>query len=79
MAMQRARKLALEPDSTFDIDGDGCVSNEDFKRASLFDVNKDGVLQSDEQRSLRREMVKDTINEVSRQPSSPPLRRRWSG
>ena len=61
--LQEMRRRSHEADPTFDIDGDGTVSNEDFRRSSLFDINKDGVLQDDEQTELRRQMVAETINE----------------
>jgi hypothetical protein len=60
--MNKARLDALKADPTFDIDGDGVVSNEDFLLASKFDVDKDGTIDSDEQIELRMSMVQDTVN-----------------
>lgn len=61
--LREMRRKSKEAHPTFDIDGDGTVSNEDYRRSSLFDVNKDGVLQAEEQRELRRQMVAETIND----------------
>lgn len=60
--MNKARADSLQADPTFDIDGDGVVSNEDFLLASRFDVDKDGTIDSDEQIELRKSMVQDTVN-----------------
>lgn len=42
------RKSSLEPDKTFDLDGDGFISQKDFKIAHTFDKDKDGRLNSTE-------------------------------
>ena len=65
--MQEMRRKHDEADMTFDIDGDGTVSQEDFKRSMLFDTNKDGVLQLSEQNELRKQMVA----QVSLSPAWP--------
>jgi len=53
-----AYKRRLAPDLSYDIDGDGCVSQRDFFIASLFDKNKDGILDEAE-----RETAVKAINE----------------
>eukprot|EP01050_Picozoa_sp_SAG11_P024693 SAG11_NODE_5337_length_1590_cov_1.878605_2_plen_199_part_00 len=41
--LQRARKKAMLPHKSFDVDGDGAVSGNDFYLANQFDVDNDGV------------------------------------
>lgn len=60
--MNKARHDSLQADPTFDIDGDGVVSNEDFMLASRFDVDKDGTIDNDEKIELRKSMVQTTVN-----------------
>jgi Ca2+-binding EF-hand superfamily protein len=60
--MNKAREDSFQADPTFDIDGDGTVSNEDFLLASRFDVDKDGTIDPDERIDLRVAMVQDTVN-----------------
>lgn len=50
------------PDPTFDVDGDGVVSQEDFRSSNKFDFNKDGELQDDERHELRKELVNKTVD-----------------
>jgi hypothetical protein len=38
------------PDTTFDLDGDGCVGPRDYFIASKFDKNHDGTLDAEERR-----------------------------
>jgi len=62
--MNEMRQKALEADPTFDVDGDGTVSNEDFILASKFDVDKDGTIDPEERIELRKAMVQDTVNKL---------------
>lgn len=62
------RHAGMLPHHTFDVDGDGVVSSEDFALAQAFDVNKDGVLQDDEKHELRKEMVQRLITKYRRLP-----------
>ena len=50
------------PDPTFDVDGDGVVSQEDFRASNKFDFNKDGELQDTERHDLRKELVQKTVD-----------------
>ena len=50
------------PDQSFDVDGDGVVSQEDFRSSNKFDINKDGELQDDERHDLRKELVQKTVD-----------------
>ena len=43
-----SRKEQRQPDKTFDLDNDGCVSQKDFKISIHFDKDKDGRLNSQE-------------------------------
>ncbi len=38
----------MQPDITYDIDGDGVVSQKDYFIAQKFDFNQDGILDSQE-------------------------------
>ena len=49
------------PHPSFDVDGDGVVSQKDYRLARRFDTNNDGVLQRDERDLLRKKMVADTM------------------
>lgn len=60
--MNKARHDSHKADTTFDIDGDGTVSNKDFLLASKFDVDKDGTIDPEERIHLRTAMVQDTVN-----------------
>eukprot|EP01050_Picozoa_sp_SAG11_P042611 SAG11_NODE_19715_length_460_cov_1.146814_2_plen_78_part_01 len=42
--LKEYRRLSNLPHHTFDVDGDGVVSQEDFLLANKFDDNGDGVL-----------------------------------
>ena len=42
--MNDYRKASMLPHYSFDVDGDGVVSSEDFALAQAFDINKDGAL-----------------------------------
>ena len=53
---------------TFDVDGDGVVSQEDFYTSNRFDENCDGVIQEDEQHDLRKQLVQDTIDRYMELP-----------
>ena len=67
-AMRAARRQAMLPHPTFDVDGDGVVSQNDFLLATRFDVNRDGVLQADETSELRKEMVTDLVKQYRELP-----------
>lgn len=60
--MIAARNKELLPHHSFDVDGDGCISQEDYRLSKKFDENKDGMLQHDEQIELRKAMVASTVN-----------------
>eukprot|EP01052_Picozoa_sp_SAG31_P012322 SAG31_NODE_718_length_12607_cov_21.723937_14_plen_279_part_00 len=60
--MIAARNEELLPHHSFDVDGDGCISQEDYRLSKKFDENKDGMLQHDERIELRKAMVASTVN-----------------
>ena len=62
----RAKKML--PDPSFDVDGDGVVSGQDFFLASKFDVNNDGFLDEEERIELRKKMVKAVAQEYQKVP-----------
>jgi hypothetical protein len=62
---RRRRNL---PDMSFDVDGDGFVSQEDFRMSSLFDDNNDKVLQDDERHELRKKLVQGTVDTYMKLP-----------
>jgi Ca2+-binding EF-hand superfamily protein len=66
--MLKFRRSSMLPHHTFDVDGDGVVSSEDFALAQAFDINKDGMLQDDERHELRKEMVNKLITKYRRLP-----------
>lgn len=56
------------PDMSFDVDGDGFVSQQDFYMSNQFDDNNDKVLQEDEQHELRKKLVTDTVHNYMKLP-----------
>ena len=68
--MMQFRRESMLPNHTFDVDGDGVVSSEDFKLAQAFDINKDGTLDLDERHELRKDMVNTLITKYRRLPHS---------
>ena len=46
----------MQPDITYDIDGDGAVSQKDYFIAQKFDLNKDGILDSQEKQVCLNEL-----------------------
>eukprot|EP01046_Picozoa_sp_COSAG06_P084507 COSAG06_NODE_31300_length_523_cov_2.804245_1_plen_129_part_10 len=68
--MMQFRRESMMPNHTFDVDGDGVVSSEDFKLAQAFDINKDGTLDMDERHELRKDMVNTLITKYRRLPHS---------
>jgi len=56
-------KLACSPHRSFDVDGDGWVSQEDNKIAKRFDLSGDGVLDPDEQRLAKQLLVDEFIKD----------------
>ena len=64
----RAEKML--PDPSFDVDGDGVVSGQDFFLASKFDVNNDGCLDEEERMELRKKMVKAVAKAYEKVPKA---------
>lgn len=56
-------KLACSPHRSFDVDGDGWVSQEDNKIAKRFDLSGDGVLDPEEQRLAKQCLVDEFVSE----------------
>ena len=67
--LQRKKKLVNMPHMSYDIDGDGYVSQEDYFMAKRFDMDGNGVLDADEQEVGRfimaQEFFKRHENDVS--------------
>lgn len=57
--LRRQRKRAMMPHMSFDIDGDGEVSQLDLKLAKQFDANKNGMLDPKETHLGRQVIAKD--------------------
>ena len=64
------RAESMLPDISFDVDGDGVVSGQDFFLASKFDVNNDGHLDDEERLELRKRMVKTVAEAYKKVPKS---------
>ena len=57
--MLMERKKTKVPHPSFDIDGDGGVSHQDYFFANLFDRNHDGVLDKDEREACLKALKGD--------------------
>eukprot|EP01052_Picozoa_sp_SAG31_P026277 SAG31_NODE_2369_length_5854_cov_3.778454_3_plen_280_part_00 len=68
--MQQARKNEMKPHPSFDVDGDGAVSANDYYLASKFDVNNDGTLDQEEQTELRKTMVNILLKKYTEIPKA---------
>jgi len=60
--LRAARRQTNLPHTSFDLDGDGCVSPLDLKYSKAYDVNADGLLSKPELKDLRLAMTKDLIS-----------------
>lgn len=74
--MLHARAKAMLPHKSFDIDGDGAVSSNDFFLASKFDINNDGKLDTDERTLLRKSMVNTLMKKYNSVPKADDPERR---
>lgn len=68
-----SRWKSVQPHPSFDIDGDGVVSNEDLLIAREFDQDGNGVLDPEERRILRRSLAKTGIETYYSLPHGPPM------
>ena len=66
--LREARRQSAMPHHTFDVDGDGTVSREDFHLSSKFDDDKNGVLDAQERHELRKAMVQSAVARYRRLP-----------
>ena len=66
--LKQHRRQSMRPHHTFDVDGDGTVSQTDLALATKFDDDKNGVLDDDEQTQLRKQMVEKTVQEYRNLP-----------
>jgi len=64
--MRENRRRSMLPDPSYDVDGDGVVNQKDFRLASKFDTNNDGVLQTEERNLLRKRLVADQLEDYKR-------------
>ena len=55
--MKELRKREYYPDASYDLTGDGSVSQKEFQIASLFDKNKDGILDDEERKQCIKALV----------------------
>lgn len=62
------RKKDMLPDASFDVDGDGVVSSTDYFLSSQFDINKDGFIDDDERKELRKQMVQSLVKTYQSAP-----------
>eukprot|EP01052_Picozoa_sp_SAG31_P010661 SAG31_NODE_589_length_13808_cov_3.896710_14_plen_127_part_00 len=60
---------------SFDIDGDGTVSSQDFLLASRFDADGNGILDSQERATLQRVMAKEKVGNIMRMLSASRSRK----
>ena len=58
--MEERRKFANKPDPSYDLDGDGIVSNRDMFLSKLFDKDRDGKLNP-----VERKNAEEAIRNVS--------------
>ena len=70
------RAEQMLPDISFDVDGDGVVSAQDFFLANKFDVNGDKMLDGDEVVELRKQMVKGVVEAYEKVPKAPTAQTR---
>jgi hypothetical protein len=67
-ALAEARAAEMRPDPSFDVDGDGVVSAQDYFLANQFDVNGDKYLDDEERWELRKKMVKSVVDAYQKVP-----------
>ena len=60
-----ARREADKPHPSMDVDGDGTVSQFDFKLAHRFDDDGNGILDEEETANLRAMMAKQNVKEIA--------------
>lgn len=66
--LKEARRRSMKPHHSFDVDGDGVVSNQDLYLSTKFDDDGNGVLDDEERRQLRKAMVQSAIAKYRRLP-----------
>jgi Ca2+-binding EF-hand superfamily protein len=66
--LKEARRQSMKPHMSFDVDGDGVVSNQDLYLSTKFDDDGNGVLDDEERRELRKAMVQSAIAKYRRLP-----------
>jgi calmodulin len=65
-----ARRERDKPHPSMDVDGDGTVSQFDFKLANLFDDDGNGVLDEEETAKLREMLAKKNVEEIAKMMSA---------
>ena len=67
------RWKTMQPDPSFDIDGDGVVSSLDLYLAKQFDRDGNGVLDTDETRQMRIALSRKGVDEYASMPHGPQV------
>eukprot|EP01044_Picomonas_judraskeda_P023154 COSAG03_NODE_5987_length_1136_cov_1.239151_1_plen_322_part_01 len=68
-----SRWKEVQPDPSFDIDGDGVVSSFDMAVAREFDKDNNGVLDAEETRLLRTALARKSLQQYSELPHGPQV------
>lgn len=68
--MRIARRERDKPHPSMDVDGDGTVSQFDFKLANRFDDDGNGILDEEETAKLREMLAKKNVEEIARMMSA---------
>jgi hypothetical protein len=68
-----SRWKEVQPDPSFDIDGDGVVASFDMAVAREFDQDNNGVLDAEETRLLRTALARKSLQQYSELPHGPQV------
>ncbi len=67
--MDMLRKIMNEPDPSYDIDGDGAVSQTDYFFALRVDKDRDGVISAEEQETAWQNIINEQANKIFVDPN----------
>eukprot|EP01051_Picozoa_sp_SAG22_P008446 SAG22_NODE_642_length_8224_cov_21.479508_3_plen_319_part_00 len=65
-ALKARRSQEDKPHPSMDIDGDGTISQADFKLGHKFDADGNGILDAEEKSTLQRVMAKEKVGNIMR-------------